>query len=394
MTKLAYFHPRLNFPPLYGSQVYSWEILKQLQLLGFEIHLFLLESSNEVILDKESHWGFNEVYIIPMSPDKKSIREKFTQYLLKVKPDVIFINYASCDYVLDHRKFKGQIKVMCNHHFESLRSQMIKTYTSRWNKVSPKTIDDLTPELYNLDFFNNKALKPTIKEYKIYNRYDFTLAMEDIGMKLIEANCPKTKVLPLRATISQFGYQTNYAPSAILPVGPNCFNIQGYSFFIKQVLPLIISKNPFFRVKLTGVCSSFFIPSSHVICKGFHDNLYDEYCKSRFLICPIFSGTGQQIKIIEAMSCALAVVAMDNPLQHIPIIHGINGFIAKNAQEFAQYCLILFNDEKLAKVMGQKAKRHIKKNYHSKRMQEILNALKMNTKSYINYNSTYGISNI
>lgn len=53
------------------------------------------------------------------------------------------------------------------------------------------------------------------------------------------------------------------------------------------------------------------------------------YQQAKFAICPLIGGTGQQVKIIEAMAHGLPVVALHNVSESSPIEHGVNGFIAK-----------------------------------------------------------------
>ncbi|HEY9703429.1 MAG TPA: glycosyltransferase, partial [Allocoleopsis sp.] len=92
---------------------------------------------------------------------------------------------------------------------------------------------------------------------------------------------------------------------------------------------------------------------------GFVPDLTPVYTHSSFAICPLIGGTGQQVKIVEAMAHGLPVIALINVADSSPIQHGVNGFIANNAQEFAQYCLQLWQDRKLCQTMGIAARKTI-----------------------------------
>lgn len=374
MNKLVYFHPKLNNPPLYGSQASSFEMLTELKNVGFKVYLFVIETTAEPILNKEGSWGFEKVYFCNQT-DRMKIRQELSQYIEKVNPKVIFMNYPAWDDVLDHEKFSQIKRVIYNHHFESIRKKMFKDYVDAWKKINPTTVEELNDELTDPTFYLNKEFNADEEEYQVYDRYDYTLAIQDIGLKQIQKHCQKTKILPVTATINTCSKSSSYQTFAIFPVGTNYFNLQGYCFFVKNVMPKILAKNPFFYVRVLGVCSQYYLQAPNVLLKGFVPNLFDEYLKARFLISPVFAGTGQQIKILEAMSCGLPVVAMQNPMQHIPFEHGKEGFIATSADEFANYCLLLYSDVNLVKKMGEEARTTIEQKYSSSMLGEVFKQL-------------------
>ena len=95
------------------------------------------------------------------------------------------------------------------------------------------------------------------------------------------------------------------------------------------------------------------------LAKVFVDNLHDLYKSSRFFICPVFGGTGQQVKIVEAMAHGLPVVALEYAAHHSPLKHGMNGLVAKNIEEFAEHVVRLWNDRSLCRKLGAEARQTI-----------------------------------
>ena len=59
------------------------------------------------------------------------------------------------------------------------------------------------------------------------------------------------------------------------------------------------------------------------------------YRTSAFAICPLLAGTGEQVKIVDAMAHGLAVVATRSSASSSPIVDGVNGYIVDSAEEFA-----------------------------------------------------------
>ena len=127
---------------------------------------------------------------------------------------------------------------------------------------------------------------------------------------------------------------------------------------------------------VTGACCDIVQPSEGIKLAGFVENLSDVYCNSCFAVCPVLGGTGQQIKIIEAMAHGLPVVATKYSASTSPIIHGYNGFIAENADEFGEYCIKLWENRELCRQMGTAARQTIHDNFSDeillKKLSEVL----------------------
>jgi glycosyltransferase involved in cell wall biosynthesis len=94
------------------------------------------------------------------------------------------------------------------------------------------------------------------------------------------------------------------------------------------------------------------------------------YRRAGFAICPVFGGTGQQVKIVEAMAHGLAVVALRTGVEGAPIRHGINGLVADDAAEFAEYCALLWGDARARRAMGECARDTIATEYPRTRLLE------------------------
>ncbi len=382
MIKLVFFHSKLNLPPLGGGDVHTHEILSCLKKLGFKIYLFLLETEKRPILTRDN-WGYEEVRLLKEHENKQKVFEALNQYIEKVDPQVIWVNYPSWGHLLDFSRHKRRLKILYNHHFESIRQQMASIYYNLWNSNVPKSLDSVHPKLYDLNLYKSYSFEAQSWEYEMYDQYDMVYAIEDLGAALIKEKCRKTKVYSFPVTLSPKDCEMEYQKVALYTMSPYSFHFQGYYFFIKCVLPLILKKEPFFRVRLTGIGSEYFLPSPHVICKRYVLNLKEEYQKARLLLCPSFSGTGQQVKIVEAMHYGLPVVSMENSYQFNPINSGKTGFIAKNAQEFANAVLALYQDRSFAKEIGQRAKQIIRQKYSHDLLVRQLNKIKMHLKKKV-----------
>lgn len=88
------------------------------------------------------------------------------------------------------------------------------------------------------------------------------------------------------------------------------------------------------------------------------EQLAEEYNKSS-----IFLNTSEYspipMSLLEAMSCGCAVVSMKTCGIPEFIDHGVNGFISEDPQELREYCEMLLNDPKLARQVGDAARKTI-----------------------------------
>ena len=94
-----------------------------------------------------------------------------------------------------------------------------------------------------------------------------------------------------------------------------------------------------------------------------------------FAVSPILGGTGQNVKVVEAMAHGLAVIGLRERAEVSPIRHGINGLVADRAEEFADHVLRLGQDRALRRRLGCAARDTITTEYGPHQLAESLGAL-------------------
>jgi hypothetical protein len=222
----------------------------------------------------------------------------------------------------------------------------------------------------DLDFFVKSLIEPDHAEYEIYDRYRYTLCISEQERISVAANTQRTIATYLPMTCNAMWIPNTYCDEALLCIGPNPFNSQGFYFFVQKVLPLIQKLNPDFCMKVTGHFHDYHPPTlvDGIVYAGFVDDLKSTYETARFFVCPVFGGTGQQIKIVEAMAHGLPVVAFASAASRSPLRHGVNGLIADSAEEFADHVLHLWNNKVLCRKMGEAARETIETEFSQERL--------------------------
>ena len=305
------------------------------------------------------------------------MRSWFRHILREKEPNLLVMNYAYWDGLINHQKKIADIKIIDTYDIISLQEQMRKAIFRFLNPDSIIDINSVDYALIEEDFFIKEKFKTDSREFKIYDQYNHTIAISKKEVRLIKDNTYKTKVSLVNMTNKPYYLDNDYIGYAIYPTGPNPFNIQGYIYFVKKVLPRVLKEVPSFKLQVTGYIGSkvYITPSDGVIFSGFVPDLRTIYASSRFLVNPILGGTGQQVKIIEAMAHGIPAIVLREIAEVSPIQHNVNGFIANDSEEFAYYVIKLWKDVKLCRRLGNSARETISQNYSRKNLVESLSPI-------------------
>ena len=134
----------------------------------------------------------------------------------------------------------------------------------------------------------------------------------------------------------------------------NCFKK------IKNCVPnvefIVAGKNPSKKIKKLHNGKNIFI-------KGFVLSMTDALRHSSISIAPMQAGSGMQIKVLEAMSIGLPIVATDYGKGDISVEHKKNIVIANDPIEFADECVKLLKYKKNRDFIRKNAYEFIKLNH-------------------------------
>jgi hypothetical protein len=397
--RILFFFPHCPYPPRSGAHKRCLQILSGFKDLNCKVTLISsnwtsetpwTNSSIEVLNDKwvsdvlvyEASWLdyrtcslFHRYYQIrnkkpPLSSPinaPQGFCRWVEQQLTKIQPDVLFMNYAYWDRLFYRNKFSGSHKIIDTHDLVTLNSAMQNSIRVHLPNSITGT-ETIYSQILEQDFFNKLNLEASEEEFSIYEHYNHTIVISSKEVELVKSKTSKTKVSYIPVLQPAYHIANQYNGPAIYTTGPNLFNTQGYLYFVKLVLPLIFKKDTSFLLQVTGACCEHIYPTNGVQLLGYVPDIVVTYNTSRFAICPVLGGTGQQIKIVEAMAYGLPVVATCFSGERSPIIHKQNGFIAKNAEEFADYVLQLWGDRDLCMKLGSNARETISSNFSQDRL--------------------------
>lgn len=281
----------------------------------------------------------------------------FGRLVRQVRPDMLVMNYSVSDPLVEAAGFDRQRCILETHDLVLLNKRMQAGVEASLPPV-PYHPSTMCPEILELDWFERTRFEsPDDPETGICAKYGMCFSISSREAERIRKRGGKVVHVPMAMACGPEGNVREGA--AILAAGPNAFNVQGYLWFASKVLPALRARQPEFVLELTGSLSRKVAPLDGVVPMGVVPDLSRRYLQARFAICPVFGGTGQQVKIVEAMAHGLAVVALAEPARESPIVHGVNGLVCRDESEFAEACLALWKDPGLRDRLGDEARKTV-----------------------------------
>ncbi|WP_165042978.1 glycosyltransferase [Dysgonomonas sp. ZJ709] len=257
--------------------------------------------------------------------DTRDIPNHATNYLLKQfykiiknkQYDYVVINYVSwARMVIDKSYFKGAKTIIDTHDF----------ITSQRQNGNKKHIGDTFAE-----------------ELKRLNLFDEIWAISTEEHYLFGQFFPeRVKWMPMMAASKACDHAAIYKYDIIYVASDNPHNISSVRWFMEKVYPLLSAN---LKIVVIGKIGNFIEDKSNIEKVLFVEDLDNYYKQSRIAICPMLSGTGLKIKIVEAMSYGIPVVCNERGLDGIPNKIDNGCMVSNDPEIFAHNIHLLLADE-------------------------------------------------
>ena len=143
-------------------------------------------------------------------------------------------------------------------------------------------------------------------------------------------------------------------------------NVDGASWFVSKVLPLLQSSLAHVQFRLVGTPSAA-VKRLHdppaVTVVGRVDAMEDELAKADLAIVPIRYGGGTRLKILEAFAHRLPVVSTTAGAEGLRVDPGVHLMTADVAQDFADACQRALTDTSLRRTLVDAAEQRYLEQY-------------------------------
>jgi glycosyltransferase involved in cell wall biosynthesis len=140
-------------------------------------------------------------------------------------------------------------------------------------------------------------------------------------------------------------------------------NVVAAEYLIREVWPRLAQLRPGARLLIAGPNSravpSFESPPAGVEFLDFVADLNALYRRTRVLCCPVRSGSGTRVKILEAASYGIPIVSTPLGAEGIELVADTDMLLRNDAQSLAEACSELLADDARARRMGVSARERV-----------------------------------
>ena len=145
-------------------------------------------------------------------------------------------------------------------------------------------------------------------------------------------------------------------------------NIEAIRHLCQKILPLYFQKYHYYpSVLIAGARPGDDVlqwQSDRISILGWQEDIRNAYGKIRILCAPIWSGTGQQNKVLEAMSSCIPVVCTEEVNKGIGAIHHNQLMVAKTDEEMVAYIFELLTNRELYLQLASNGRSFVKEKYN------------------------------
>lgn len=281
------------------------------------------------------------------------MRRWFRRVVADAAPDVVVVHHVRWAPLVARRRRARAVMDMTDLY--TLNRALWRPLEAALG-TRPYSVDAVASGVLEPAFLDDKSFAASAREYKLYERFDLTLAIEPSEAEAVRANTRRTRAVYEPLTMAPVDIAKTYDGPAVLPLGRNPFNMQGYLWFVREVLPHVLAAVPDFELHITGDGGDDLVPVPGVVQRGQVADLSALYASARMALCPVFAGTGQPVKVIEAMAHALPVVVVPRAAQRSGVRDGVDGLVSGDGLGFARHVIALWQDEAMCRRLGTAAR--------------------------------------
>ncbi len=176
----------------------------------------------------------------------------------------------------------------------------------------------------------------------------------------------------LRAGITTAHYPcrtTGREPETMLFLGSfrHLPNKEAVEWFVRWVLPRIVAAKPNAKLVIVGSDPppphAFPAHQGSIVLRGFVENVREPLSQYAVFLCPILSGSGVRVKLLEAFASGIPTVSTRLGAEGLAQESGEICLLADNPEEFARHVLHLFEHPEEAAIMAERARTEVERNW-------------------------------
>lgn len=316
----------------------------------------------------------NDLTILKRKPNKNNILKYFLAYKL---PKIVFEKKGIFKNIGLYPK-KQFNKLIENKQYDYI----VITYITAMNLIDRKytknakiildTQDILTANYQY--FFKKSSLGASFQqEIEIANKADEIWAISQDEYYIFNQFCNKN--VKLISSWEENNLQQDFVEKKydlLYIASDNRHNINSCHWFFSNVYHQLPSS---ITICVIGKITNYVKDYPNVTKIEFVENLNEYYQKTKIAICPILSGTGVKIKVIEALSYGLPIVCTLRGIDGLSNKTNNGCWVAENEKEFSEHIVHLLNDSKLYEKYKKQSENFFVENYSTETGYKILDQI-------------------
>jgi len=209
------------------------------------------------------------------------------------------------------------------------------------------------------------------EERDAWRRFDGVVLTSERDETLLRENSPHTATAVVPNAVDLEHFRTAAVarePGTLMFFGAMNYhpNIQGVSYFVREVLPKIIHAVPNVKLRVVGQQppdSIRALAGPHVEIVGFVDDPRLLLDRSAAMVVPLLIGGGTRFKIVEGMAMSMPIVSTRLGAEGLDIESAKHALLAENSEELASQTIRLLNEPALGHQLGAQARLFAEKRY-------------------------------
>jgi GT2 family glycosyltransferase len=154
-------------------------------------------------------------------------------------------------------------------------------------------------------------------------------------------------------------------------------NLEGFEWFRSGVLPRVRARYPNARVAVVGSEMEHhehpdMTAHTGVELRGFVPDVREPLARYALLVCPVLSGSGIRVKLLEAFAAGIPSVSTRIGAEGISANDGELCRLADECEAFANAIVDVFENPQSAEAMVQRARKYVENEHDSRRLTEKL----------------------
>lgn len=380
--RVLFVSPYPISPPVHGGGVFMHQTVEQLAP-RVQLHLIVIL---ETALEREAHADLDRIcastaYVVrppfqrrPASLEPHSIQEFRSRDLLWLIQREIFLHH------IDVLQFEYTMLAQYGDHFQNLLSVLFE------HDVYFQSIARRLPRMGGLSSKIHAAweyLRALRWELRALPRFDRIQVCSQDNARYLASFLPQ--LMPRLDPLYRAGVNTAHyifksdgrEPLTLLFLGSfrHTPNQEALEWFIRNCLPLILAGEPSARVIVIGSEPPARHPLSGtpgVEFAGFIEDVRDALARYAVFICPILSGSGVRVKLLEAFAAGIPVVSTRVGAEGLAETDGEICALADQPEDFARHVIALLRDPAKAQALAARARQYVESQRDIRAMTENL----------------------